>query len=150
MGQAYLYNAVVFDLGTLLSGYFGVDSSSVPYYIACSLRADFLGSLLLGRLFDAVGRIPMISSTYLASAALVVVLGQLLRIGALTTTSLMAPLVATFSWASAGASTAHLTVSEVFPIESGGSPSRCTTRSGRRWAPSAGRCCWAVSSTAAT
>ncbi|HEY2762947.1 MAG TPA: MFS transporter, partial [Pseudonocardiaceae bacterium] len=117
VGQAFLYNAVVFDLGTLLSGFFGVGSSSVPYYTVLFAASNFLGPLLLGRLFDTVGRIPMISFTYLASAVLVVVLGWLLRSGALTVTSLMALLVGTFFLASAGASSAYLTVSEVFPME---------------------------------
>ena len=117
IGQAFLYNAVVFDLGTLLSGFFGVGSSSVPYFLVLFAAANFLGPLSLGRLFDTVGRVPMISSTYLGSAALVAVLGILLRNGALTTGMFMTLLVAAFFLASAGASSAYLTVSEVFPLE---------------------------------
>jgi MFS family permease len=78
---------------------------------------NFLGPLLLGRLFDTVGRIPMISGTYLVSAALVVVLGVLLRNDSLTRWSFEALVVAAFFFASAGASSAYLTVSEVFPME---------------------------------
>jgi MFS family permease len=89
----------------------------VPYYTVLFAASNFLGPLLLGRLFDTVGRIPMISFTYLASAVLVVVLGWLLRSGALTVTSFMVLLVGTFLLASAGASSAYLTVSEVFPME---------------------------------
>jgi MFS family permease len=117
IGQAFLYNAVVFDLGTLLTGFFGVSSSTVPYYMVLFAVSNFLGPLLLGRLFDTVGRIPMISGTYLGSAALVVVLGILLRGGDMTTTAFMALLMAAFFLASAGASSAYLTVSEVFPME---------------------------------
>jgi Major Facilitator Superfamily len=117
IGQAFLYNAVVFDLGTLLSGLFGVSSSAVPAYMVLFAASNFLGPLLLGRLFDTVGRIPIIAGTYLGSAALVAVLGLVLRDGALTTTSFMALLLASFFLASAGASSAYLTVSEVFPLE---------------------------------
>jgi MFS family permease len=117
IGQAFLYNAVVFDLGTLLSGVFGVSSSAVPAYMVLFAASNFLGPLLLGRLFDTVGRIPMISGTYLGSAALVAVLGVMLANGSLTTTSFMALLLASFFLASAGASSAYLTVSEVFPLE---------------------------------
>jgi MFS family permease len=117
IGQAFLYNAVVFDLGTLLSREFGVSSGAVPGYMVLFAASNFIGPLLLGRLFDTVGRIPMIAGTYLGSAALVAVLGVLLRDGALTTTSFMALLLASFFLASAGASSAYLTVSEVFPLE---------------------------------
>jgi MFS family permease len=79
--------------------------------------SNFLGPLLLGRLFDTVGRIPMISGTYLGSAAVVTVLGILLLNGSLTTWSFMALVLAAFFLASAGASSAYLTVSEVFPME---------------------------------
>jgi MFS family permease len=79
--------------------------------------SNFLGPLLLGRLFDTVGRIPMIAGTYLASAAIVVALGLLLRSGTLTTWTFMALVMAAFFFASAGASSAYLTVSEIFPME---------------------------------
>jgi MFS family permease len=117
VGQAFLYNAVTFDLGTILHGFFGVSSSDVPYLFVVFAAGNFLGPLLLGRLFDTVGRVPMIAGTYLGSAAMVAVLGVLLMSGSLTTFSFMALVVATFFLASAGASSAYLTVSEVFPME---------------------------------
>ncbi|MHA6793978.1 MFS transporter [Pseudonocardia bannensis] len=120
IGQAFLYNAVTFDLGTLLNGFFGVGSSDVPLFMVLFAASNFLGPLLLGRLFDTVGRIPMIAGTYLGSAVLVVVLALLFRNGSLTTGSFMALLMATFFLASAGASSAYLTVSEVFPMETRG------------------------------
>jgi MFS family permease len=76
-----------------------------------------MGPLLLGRLFDTVGRIPMIAGTYLLSAALTALLGVLLLTDSLTTTSFMVLIAVTFFIASAGASSAYLTVSEVFPME---------------------------------
>src|SRR4051812_46332002 len=117
IGQAFLYNAVTFDLGTILHDFFGVGSSHVPYLFVVFAAGNFLGPLFLGRLFDTVGRIPMISGTYLGSAAMVALLGVLLRGGHLTTVSFMALVVAAFFLASAGASSAYLTVSEVFPME---------------------------------
>ena len=117
IGQAFLYNAVTFDLGTILHDFFGVGSSHVPYLFVVFAAGNFLGPLFLGRLFDTVGRIPMIAGTYLGSAAVVALLGILLRGGHLTTVSFMALVVAAFFLASAGASSAYLTVSEVFPME---------------------------------
>jgi MFS family permease len=117
IGQAFLYNAVVFDLGTILSGFYGVSSGSVPYFMALFAISNFLGPLLLGRLFDTVGRIPMISGTYLASAAIVAVLGVLVMTDSLSKWSFMALIIAAFFLASAGASSAYLTVSEIFPME---------------------------------
>jgi MFS family permease len=117
VGQAFMYNAVTFDLGTILTNFFGVHSGAVPVYMVIFAAANFLGPLLLGRLFDTVGRIPMISGTYLVSAAVVVVLGILLREGSLTRWSFMALVIGTFFFASAGASSAYLTVSEIFPME---------------------------------
>jgi MFS family permease len=117
VGQAFLYNAVTFNLGTMLSGFFGVASGTVPAFIVIFAAGNFLGPLLLGRLFDTMGRRPMISGTYLGSAALTVVLGFLLTGGGLTSWSFIALVAVTFFLASAGASAAYLTVSEIFPME---------------------------------
>jgi MFS family permease len=117
IGQAFLYNAVTFDLGTILNRFFDVSSSTVPYFMLLFAVSNFLGPLFLGRLFDTVGRIPMIAGTYIGSAVSVVVLALLLRSGHLTTWSFMAFVLATFFLASAGASSAYLTVSEIFPME---------------------------------
>ncbi len=76
VGQAFLYNAVTFDLGTLLGEFFDVASGTVPIYIAIFALSNFLGPLMLGRLFDTVGRKPMVTFTYLGSAALTAVLGD--------------------------------------------------------------------------
>jgi MFS family permease len=117
VGQAFLYNAVTFDLGTILHTFFAVGSSSVPYYMVIFAVGNFLGPLLLGRLFDTVGRRPMISGTYFGASVLTVVLALLLRSGELTAASFIALVGLTFFVASAGASSAYLTVSEVFPME---------------------------------
>jgi MFS family permease len=118
VGQAFLYNAVTFNLGDLFSSFYGVSSSIVPVFIIVFAIGNFLGPLLLGRLFDTVGRVPMITISYLGSAAVAAVLG-LLFAGELLTSpwAFEAFVFATFFLASAGASAAYLTVSEIFPME---------------------------------
>jgi MFS family permease len=117
VGQAFLYNAITFDLGTLLGEFFEVSSGTIPVYIAIFAASNFLGPLILGRFFDTVGRKPMIAGTYLIAAVLTAVLGVLLLGEGLTTWSFMAFIIAIFFVASAGASSAYLTVSEIFPME---------------------------------
>ncbi|MGD0197121.1 MAG: MFS transporter [Solirubrobacteraceae bacterium] len=117
VGQAFLYNAITFDLGTILAGFFGVGSGNVPYFVLLFAAGNLLGPLTLGRLFDTVGRKPMISVTYLGSAAVAAVLGVLLLNGGLDRWSFIAIVGVTFFLASAGASSAYLTVSEIFPME---------------------------------
>ncbi|HEX4730815.1 MAG TPA: MFS transporter [Solirubrobacterales bacterium] len=118
VGQAFLYNAVTFDLGTILGEFFGIGSGQVPLYLAVFAVSNFLGPLTLGRLFDTVGRKIMISLCYLASAALTAVLGIVLLSTTPSTLVFMAFVLAIFFFASSGASAAYLTVSEIFPMES--------------------------------
>ena len=117
VGQAFLYNAVTFDLGTLLGEFFEVGSGTIPLYIAVFAISNFCGPLILGRFFDTVGRKPMVSATYLLSAAVTALLGVFLLGGSLTTLTFMAFIIVIFFIASAGASSAYLTVSEIFPME---------------------------------
>jgi len=118
VGQAFIYNGITFNLGDLYSTFYGVSSSFVPILIIVYAVGNFLGPLLLGRLFDTVGRIPMISGTYLGSAAVAVALALLFNGHALSSPWAFEGLIfATFFLASAGASAAYLTVSEVFPME---------------------------------
>jgi MFS family permease len=117
VGQAFIYNAVTFGLGTFLASFYNVDSGRVPLYIALFAVSNFLGPMLLGRLFDTIGRKPMIAGTYLGSSAVLVVLTILFVDGTLGLGGFMALLLLTFFLASAGASSAYLTVSEIFPME---------------------------------
>ena len=122
VGQAFLYNAVVFTLGLTLTTFLGVGANKVGLFYAVFAMGNVLGPLLLGRLFDTVGRRPMIAGTYLASAALLVVVAALFYNGgssepAFSDWGLIAALSVTFFFASAGASSAYLTVSEIFPME---------------------------------
>ena len=79
IGQAFLYNGVTFNLGTLLSGFYGVDAAKVPQFYVLWALSNFLGPLVLGRLFDTIGRKPMITMSYIGSAVVAVVLGDPLR-----------------------------------------------------------------------
>jgi MFS family permease len=117
VGQAFIYNAVTFGLGTFLVEFYDVESGRVPIYIALFAFSNFLGPLLLGRLFDTVGRKPMIAGTYIGSAAALCVLTIWFVGGSLGLWGFMALLLVTFFLASAGASSAYLTVSEIFPME---------------------------------
>ena len=117
VGQAFIYNAITFDLGTLLSTFFKVSSGAVPLYLALYAISNFLGPVLLGSLFDTVGRKPMVSITYLGSAVIAAVLAVLFIGGSLGLWGLMALILGVFFLASAGASAAYLTVSEIFPME---------------------------------
>jgi len=119
IGQAFLYNGVTFNLGTLYSTFWKVSSGFVPVFLIVFAVGNFLGPLLLGRLFDTVGRKPMIAGTYLGSAAVAAIMAVLFTGGALdgSAWSFQAFIFATFFLASAGASAAYLTVSEIFPME---------------------------------
>ncbi|MCW2755390.1 MAG: proP 2 [Marmoricola sp.] len=117
VGQAFLYNGVTFNLGTLLSTFYSVSSGMVPVFIIIWALGNFAGPLTLGRLFDTVGRKPMISGTYLGSAAVAVVLAVVLVNGSHNVWVFTGILVVCFFLASSGASAAYLTVSEIFPME---------------------------------
>lgn len=122
VGQAFLYNAVTFTLGLTLTTYLGVGANKVGIFYAVFAAGNFLGPLLLGRLFDTVGRRPMIAGTYLASAVMLVGVAVIFNSGtfqdpAFSDWGLTFALAATFFFASAGASSAYLTVSEIFPME---------------------------------
>jgi len=113
VGQAFLYNAFYFTYGDTLSSFFNVDQTG--YYIAIFALSNFVGALALSPLFDSIGRVKMIASTYIASGVLLAVTG--LMLGSLTAVTLTACGVVVFFIASAGASSAYLTASEVFPME---------------------------------
>ena len=117
IGQAFLYNAVTVTLGLTLTTYLGVGANKVGLFYAVFAAGNFLGPLILGRLFDTVGRRPMIAGTYLISAAMLVAVGVLFNGEHFSDWGLTLALAATFFFASAGASSAYLTVSEIFPME---------------------------------
>ena len=113
VGQAFLYNAFFFTYGDTLTTFLGVGQTG--YYIAIFALSNFAGALLLSRLFDTVGRVRMISGTYILSGVLLGLAGFFLGDFSATTLTLMGAII--FFFASAGASAAYLTASEVFPME---------------------------------
>jgi MFS family permease len=113
VGQAFLYNAFFFTYGDTLTTFFGVKQTG--WYLAVFAVSNFMGALLLSPLFDRVGRVRMITGTYVVSGVLLGIAGMML--GGLNATTLTLFGVVTFFFASAGASAAYLTASEVFPLE---------------------------------
>jgi MFS family permease len=115
--QAFLYNAIFFTEALVLTKFFAVPSGSVGLYIFPFAVGNVLGPWLLGPLFDTIGRRRMITFTYLASALLLLGTGMLFVNGALTATTITLCWSVIFFFASAGASSAYLTTSEIFPME---------------------------------
>jgi MFS family permease len=117
ISQAFLYNAIFFTAGLVLGSFFGVPSGSIPYYLVFFALGNLLGPLLLGRLFDRVGRRPMIAGCYAIAGVLMALSGYLFYLDVISAATQTALWVALFFFASAAASAAYLTVSEVFPME---------------------------------
>ncbi len=115
--QAFLYNAVLFTYGLILSNYYGVPGDNVGYYIAILAVGNLAGPFLLGRRFDRIGRVPMIAGCYIMSGVLLAVSGYLFHQHILSGATLTAIWGVMFFFASSAASAAYLTVSEVFPME---------------------------------
>jgi MFS family permease len=117
VSQAFLYNAVFFTYALVLTRFYGVAADRTGLYLLPFAVGNFLGPVLLGHFFDTVGRKPMIAATYSISAVLLAATGWLFAhemLGATTQTLLWTVI---FFFASAAASSAYLTVSEVFPLE---------------------------------
>ncbi|MFD9721813.1 MFS transporter [Streptomyces sp. NPDC059076] len=117
IGQAFLYNAITFGFGSILVTFFDVPTASIGYFFAVIAAGNFLGPLLLGRLFDTWGRRPMIAGTYILSGLLLFATAALFGAGVLTATTMTLCWCVVLFFASAGASSAYLTVSEIFPME---------------------------------
>ena len=115
--QAFLYNAVFFTQGLTLTTFFGVASGDVGLYIIPFAIGNFAGALVLGHFFDVVGRKIMISGCYIVSGLLLVLTTVLFLHHDLTATTIALCWSVMFFFASAGASAAYLTVSEIFPLE---------------------------------
>src|SRR5215212_5050989 len=116
-GQAFLYNAIFFTYALVLTEVYGVNPSTVGLYLLPFAVGNFAGPLLLGRFFDTIGRKPMIAGTYILSGILLIITGILFQGGTLTATTQTIAWCVIFFFASAGASAAYLTVSEIFPME---------------------------------
>ena len=115
--QAFFYNAIFFTYALVLTTFYHVPSGAVGWYILPFAIGNFLGPLLLGRLFDTVGRKPMIASTYVISGVLLAAAGLAFDRGLLDAQTQTIAWMVIFFFASAASSAAYLTVSETFPIE---------------------------------
>ena len=115
--QAFFYNAIFFTYALILTEFYGVRAEDVGWYILPFAAGNFLGPLVLGKLFDTIGRRPMIAFTYAISGLLLAVTGYLFSIGLLSAETQTLAWMVIFFFASAAASSAYLTVGEVFPVE---------------------------------
>jgi MFS family permease len=117
MAQAFFYNAISFTYALVLTDFYDTPAAHVGWYILPFAAGNFLGPLLLGRLFDTVGRRPMLAITYALSGILLAVTGYFFVQDYLTAQGLTAAWMIIFFFASAAASAAYLTVAETFPLE---------------------------------
>lgn len=115
--QAFFYNAIFFTYALVLTDFYGLPANQVGWYILPFAAGNVLGPILLGRLFDTIGRKTMIASTYALSGILLAVTADLFSRDALSAQTLTAAWMMVFFFASAAASSAYLTVSETFPLE---------------------------------
>ena len=117
ISQSFLYNAIFFTYTLVLGNFYGVSASSAPAYLIAFAVGNLAGPLTIGHLFDTIGRRKMIAGTYLLSGLLLAVTAFLFDAGALNAVTQTVAWCVIFYFASAGASAAYLTVSEIFPLE---------------------------------
>ena len=117
VSQAFAYNGIFFTYALVLSKFYGIPSERIPVYLIPFAFGNLLGPYVLGPLFDTVGRRIMISSTYVVTGLLMALAGFGLTQGWLDATTQTAVWCGVFFVASAAASSAYLTVSELFPVE---------------------------------
>ena len=115
--QAFFYNAIFFSYALVLTRFYAVPSADIGWYILPFALGNFLGPLVLGPLFDTLGRKPMIAATYALSGVLLAAVGWLFRENLVDAATLTVCWSGIFFFASAAASAAYLTVSESFPLE---------------------------------
>jgi MFS family permease len=117
VGQAFFFNAVFFTFGLVVKKFFQVPDEQLPLQLLPFAVASFLGPLILGPLFDRIGRKPMITITYGSAGLLLAVSAVLFGAGAVGLKGLIICFAIIFFIASSAASAAYLTVSEIFPLE---------------------------------
>ena len=115
--QAFFYNAIFFTFSQVLEVYYHVRIQHVGWYMLPFAIGNALGPLILGPLFDRVGRKPMIAGTYAISGILLVASGWLFATGMMSASEQVVAWAVIFFFASSAAGAAYLTVSEVFPVE---------------------------------
>ena len=117
VSQAFFYNAIFFTYALILTDFYGILANQVGWYILPFAAGNFLGPVLIGRLFDTLGRRPMITFTYAISGLLLAATGYLFAEDLVSVRTLTVAWSVIFFFASAAASAAYLTVSETFPLE---------------------------------
>ncbi len=115
--QAFFYNAIFFTYALVLTRFYGVPAGDIGWYILPFTLGNFAGPLLLGPLFDTIGRKPMIAATYTLSGLLLAATAALFAADLLDAATLTLCWTVVFFFASAAASAAYLTVGESFPLE---------------------------------
>ena len=115
--QAFAYNAIFFTYALVLTRFYGVANESIGWFMLPFAVGNLMGPLLLGRLFDTVGRRTMITLTYALAGGLMAVTGWAFAAGLLSAWGQTAAWTVIFFFASAAASAAYLTVGESFPLE---------------------------------
>ena len=115
--QAFFYNAIFFTYALVLMRFYSVPENEVGAYLLPFALGNVLGPLMLGHLFDTIGRKPMITITYGLAGILLALTGWLFHAGLLTAYTQTVAWTIIFFIASAAASSAYLTVSEIFPLE---------------------------------
>jgi MFS family permease len=115
--QAFFYNAIFFTYGLVLMRFYDVPAQKVGGYLLPFALGNVLGPVVLGHLFDTIGRRKMITATYAFSGILLAITGWLFHAGMLTAQTQTIAWMIIFFVASAAASSAYLTVSEIFPLE---------------------------------
>ncbi|MCU1642406.1 MAG: major facilitator transporter [Nocardia sp.] len=117
ISQSFLYNAIFFTYTLVLGKFYDVPSSATPIYLIAFAIGNLIGPLAIGHLFDTIGRRTMISGTYILSGVLLAISAGLFYAGLLNAITQTICWCVIFFFASAGASSAYLTVSEIFPLE---------------------------------
>jgi MFS family permease len=115
--QAFFYNAIFFTYALVLTTFYGVAGDRTGIYLLPFAAGNFLGPLILGHLFDRLGRRVMLGVTYIGSGLLLTGSALLFHAGVLDATTQTLAWSVTFFFASSAASAAYLTVSETFPLE---------------------------------
>jgi MFS family permease len=115
--QAFFYNAIFFTYALILTDFYGVPADRIGWYLLPFAAGNFLGPVLIGRLFDTKGRRPMIAFTYIVSGLLLAATGSLFVRDLISAQTQTLAWMTIFFFASAAASSAYLTVSETFPLE---------------------------------
>jgi MFS family permease len=115
--QAFFYNAIFFTYALVLTDFYGIEADHIGWYILPFAAGNFLGPVLIGRLFDTIGRRPMLTFSYATSGLLLAGAGYLFAEDLVSAGTLTIAWMVIFFFASAAASAAYLTVSETFPLE---------------------------------